>query len=86
MENQIQNMRNYAKQNGYTSYEIYADSGFSGISDEHPSLINLSEDIRAGCIQTTLVFDASRLFRDWARLVDCLNFAMETSVFDYLCK
>ena len=70
MENQIQKMRNYAKQNGYTSYEIYADNGFNGLSDDRPALIKLSEDIRAGRIQTILVFDASRLFREWARLVD----------------
>ena len=70
MENQIQKMWNYAKQNGYASYEIYADNGFNGLSDERPALMKLSEDIRAGRIQTILVFGASRLFRDWARLVD----------------
>jgi len=70
IEQQIQTMRCYAKENGYASYEVYADNGFNGLSDDRPALIKLSEDIRVGRIQTILVFDASRLFRDCAMLVD----------------
>ena len=53
--------------------ERYDDGGFSGGSMERPALISLMDDIRAGRIDTVVVYKVDRLTRslaDFARIVE----------------
>ncbi len=59
-----------------TSKDYYDDGGFSGGSLERPALMRLIEDIKAGKIQTVVVYKIDRLTRsltDFSKLVEVFD-------------
>jgi len=70
MELQLQSMRNFAKNMGFTDCMEYIDNGASGISADRPALVRMNEDILLGCIQVILIWDMSRLFRGFHSFLD----------------
>jgi site-specific DNA recombinase len=63
IENQLDNLRRYCRQRGYSVTGEYVDPGWSGTIIERPALTKLLDDARAGLIDTVVVYKLDRLFR-----------------------
>ena len=64
IENQKNNLVNYAKAHGYTNLVIYIDNGFSGVTLDRPAFKMLQADIKAGVVSTVIVKSVSRVARN----------------------
>ncbi len=63
IEAQIEALENYIKSQGWTSYKVYTDPGYSGKDLERPAIKQLITDCKEGKIETVLVFKLDRLSR-----------------------
>jgi DNA invertase Pin-like site-specific DNA recombinase len=69
-ENQLDTIRRYAEQRGYTIVRVFEDSGRSGLRmDGREGLQSLMLEVQSGTasFQAILVYDVSR----WGRFHDC---------------
>lgn len=62
--NQIDLIKDYCRNNGYTISKFYVDDGESGINYERPAFLNLKRDIEAHKVSVLIVKDISRLGRE----------------------
>jgi DNA invertase Pin-like site-specific DNA recombinase len=65
LDNQMQKLLCYAKEQGFGSFALYADIGKSGITLDRPALNALKSDIRAGRVGEIVVKDVSRIARSF---------------------
>jgi DNA invertase Pin-like site-specific DNA recombinase len=80
-ENQLETIRRYAEQRGYTIVRIFEDSGRSGLTiDDRDGLKALMLEVQSGTadFQAILVYDVSR----WGRFQD----ADEGAFHEHLCS
>jgi len=63
--NQRKFLINYAKENDINIAEIYVDDGYSGTNSNRPDFQRMLKDIEVRKIDTIIVKDLSRLFRDY---------------------
>ena len=63
--NQKSILLKYAKENGFTNPQFYADDGFSGTNFDRPDFQRMKADIEDGKISTVIVKDLSRLGREY---------------------
>lgn len=80
IERQLETMRNFAADKGYTDCAEYSDNGESGHTLNRPALSRLNADMSAGKIQTVLVMDTSRIGRGIALIVTWLEMAKALGV------
>lgn len=64
ISNQKLILEEYARKNGFTPFEHYADDGFTGATLDRPAFNCLMSEAREGLIGTVIVKDHSRLGRD----------------------
>jgi Resolvase, N terminal domain len=80
-ENQLETIRRYAKQRGYTIVRIFEDSGRSGLTiDDRDGLKALMLEVQSGAadFRAILVYDVSR----WGRFQD----ADEGAYHEHVCS
>jgi hypothetical protein len=79
--NQMDIIREYAKQRGFTIVKVYSDEGKSGLNIQgRDSLAQMIRDVQEGKAEYTfiLVYDVSR----WGRFQD----ADESAYYEYICR
>ena len=64
-DNQIELLLCYANKQGLDSFILYADVGKNGNTLDRPALNRLKEDIEAGRIGKLIVFNTSRIARNY---------------------
>lgn len=62
-----------ANAKGYDNIKYYQDNGYSGLNFERPAFLQMCEDIKAGNIQCLLVYDISRIGRNFRPVSKWLN-------------
>lgn len=60
---QKQQLESYLQEKGISSYKVYSDNGFNGISMERPALTRLMREVERGHIGTLVITSISRLSR-----------------------
>lgn len=73
VENQLHDLREYAKRRGWTVEEEYLDVGVSGTKESRPALDRLLDAARKGKIDVLLVWRLDRLGRSMKHLVLLLD-------------
>ena len=73
LDNQMQQLLCYAKQQELGDYVLYADNGFSGITFDRPALALLKADVEAGRIQKIIITNLSRLGRGYVATMQFLQ-------------
>lgn len=68
IENQIEGLSLYAKENGFQIVDIYYDDGYSGGTMERPAIQKLLNDLKLKKFDIVLVKDISRLGRSLHRV------------------
>ena len=63
--NQKSILLKYAKENGFTNPQFYADDGYSGTNFDRPDFQRMKSDIEDGKVSTVIVKDLSRLGREY---------------------
>ena len=66
---QLERLREYARQRGYSVVAEYVDDGWSGAFLDRPALTRLREAVAQGQVDVVLVYDPDRLSRDLADLL-----------------
>ena len=64
LDNQMYRLLHHAKENGVTSYILYVDNGFSGLSLDRPALNELRQAMLQSRIEKVIVTDISRISRN----------------------
>lgn len=72
-ENQLVDLRHYAKLKDWTDCTEYVDNGVSGSKKDRPALNRLMQDCRDGKIQVVIVWRLDRLFRSLKHLINTLD-------------
>ena len=72
-ENQLIELRAYAKARGFENVVEYVDHGVSGAKDRRPALDRLMADVRARRVDALVVTALDRLGRSVRHLVQCMN-------------
>jgi DNA invertase Pin-like site-specific DNA recombinase len=70
---QEQELRQYAKNRGWTLQRVYTDHGFSGASEKRPALDELLRDTRKRKFDVVLVWKFDRFARSLRQLVSALE-------------
>ena len=73
LDNQMQQLLCYAKQQELDDYVLYADNGFSGITFDRPALALLKADVEAGRIRKIIITNLSRLGRGYVATMQFLQ-------------
>lgn len=55
----------YAQEHGLTNIRVYSDCGFGAYDDTRPAFAKLETDIRSGKVAVLILFDLTRLSRDY---------------------
>jgi DNA invertase Pin-like site-specific DNA recombinase len=63
LDNQMQRLLCYTRENSLDSFILYADHGASGLTLDRPAMSALRADIKAGRISEIIVTDISRIGR-----------------------
>ena len=64
-QNQQKRLAYYAKEHGLTNLQIFSDCGCNGLKTDRPAYQELLEAIRTDQVSDVIVFDLSRLNRDF---------------------
>ncbi len=72
-ENQLLELRAYAKVRGFENVAEYVDHGVSGAKDRRPALDRLMLDVKARRVDGVIVTALDRLGRSVRHLVQCMN-------------
>ena len=65
ISHQKASLTKYAQGHGLTNIRIYSDCGFSAFDDTRPAFVKLETDIRSGKVAALVLFDLTRLSRDY---------------------
>lgn len=74
IEQQVAECRMFAKANGLTVVDVYADSALSGRSDRRPQFQRLRRDSSKKIFDTIIAYKSSRIARN---MINALNFEIE---------
>jgi DNA invertase Pin-like site-specific DNA recombinase len=80
LDNQMQRLLCYARENAFDSFMLYADCGASGLTFDRPALGVLKADIKAGRIDKIIVYNLSRIGRDYASSSNFIEWALKRGV------
>lgn len=64
-QNQQKRLAYYAKEHGLANLRIFSDCGYNGLKTDRPAYQELLEAIRTDQVSDVIVFDLSRLNRDF---------------------
>jgi DNA invertase Pin-like site-specific DNA recombinase len=78
IDRQEAELRQYAKDQGYTDVLTYADNGQSGLSFDRPAFRQLQDDIESGKIGKVIVRDLTRISRNFIQTHEFMS-VLETS-------
>lgn len=70
----------YAKKQGITDLEIYADYGYSGITLNRPAFQKMLADIESGKIGRVIAHDVSGISRDHVQMYGFVNLLKKNGV------
>jgi len=73
MDNQETELRQYAKEQGYTDPLIYKDNGHSGLSFHRPDFMKMEQAIQDGIISKVITKDLSRIGRNTVQVMNWLD-------------
>ncbi len=73
IENQIKTLKNFAKEQGLTVYNIYADDGYSGGDFNRPAFKQMIDDMKRRRFNVLLLKDLSRLGRSLYKVGDLIE-------------
>ena len=65
IEDQKQNLRNFALQMGFEDFTEYSDNGFGGLDLDRPAFRQMEADIKAGLVDSVVVRSVDRVARDF---------------------
>lgn len=63
LDEQVDKLKKYCEVKGWTVYNVYRDSGFSGSNIERPALSKLISDVKSHKVDNVLVYKLDRLSR-----------------------
>lgn len=78
IENQKLILTKYVKEQGWNTYEIYVDDGFSGTDFNRPAVTHLLEDAKTGKINLIIVKDMSRFGRNYIQVGQYIDYIFPT--------
>ncbi len=64
-QNQKKRLVYYAKECGLTNLQVFSDCGYTGLKKDRPAYQKLLEAIRTDQVGDVIVYDLSRLSRDY---------------------
>lgn len=73
LEAQRRALVEYCKLRNIKNYTLYEDSGVSGTKSSRPSLDRMMKSVRAGEVETVVVYSFSRFARSTKHLIDVLE-------------
>lgn len=73
LESQARALREYCRMNAITDYEIFADEGISGTKSSRPQLDRMMALVKAGELNSVVVFSFSRFARSVTHLLQGLE-------------
>ena len=74
MKKQRLEMEKFCARRDWVIASVYEDNGYSGITNDRPSLKNMLRDAAKGVFSIVVVWDVSRLTRSMSDLTDILYF------------
>ena len=77
---QRENLRAYAKRQGYENIEIYEDNGKSGLTFDRPGMNRLQSDIHDGKVGRIVTVSLSRIGRNSIRIAEWMSKLKEMGV------
>jgi len=83
-ENQLIELREYAKQQGWVVYKEYTDQ-ISGAKESRPALNDLMRDARDKCFDAVLIWKLDRLGRSLQHLIQIIQEWQNKGV-NFICK
>lgn len=78
IENQKLILTKYVTEQGWNTYDIYVDDGFSGTDFNCPGVIRLLEDAKTGKINLIIVKDLSRFGRNYIQVGQYIGYIFPT--------
>jgi len=72
MRNQRLEMERFCGRRDWVIASVYEDNGYSGITNDRPTLKNMLRDAAKGLFSVVVVWDVSRLTRSMSDLTDIL--------------
>lgn len=73
IDNQINVLKNFAKEQGFVVYQIYSDDGFSGADFNRPAFMQMLFDMKQKKFDVLLLKDLSRLGRSLHKVGDFIE-------------
>ena len=73
IENQIKTLKDFAKEQGFAVYNIYADDGYSGGDFNRPAFKQMIDDMKRRRFNVLLLKDLSRLGRSLYKVGDLIE-------------
>ena len=78
IENQKLILTKYVTEQGWNTYDIYVDDGFSGTDFNRPGVTRLFEDAKTGKINLIIVKDLSRFGRNYIQVGQYIDYIFPT--------
>ncbi|MDE7360336.1 MAG: recombinase family protein [Oscillospiraceae bacterium] len=78
IENQKLILTKYVTEQGWNTYDIYVDDGFSGTDFNRPGVTRLLEDAKTGKINLIIVKDLSRFGRNYIQVGQYIDYIFPT--------
>ena len=85
IEQQIDSLTKYCEAMGWTIYEYYTDSGFSGGKLERPAMEKLIRDAESGKFDTVAVYKLDRLSRSVQDTLHLIRDVFKEHDIDFVC-
>ncbi|MCI8339438.1 MAG: recombinase family protein [Lachnospiraceae bacterium] len=73
IEAQIEDCVTICKRNGWNTYKVYKDKGWSAKNLERPSFQQLNQDVKAGLVETVVCYKIDRISRNIRDLVNLIE-------------
>ena len=78
VENQKMILTKYVKEQGWNTYNIYVDDGYTGADFNRPAVQQLLEDAKNGKINLIIVKDLSRFGRNYIQIGQYIDYIFPT--------
>lgn len=78
VENQKMILTKYVKEQGWNTYKIYVDDGYTGADFNRPAVQQLLEDAKNGKINLIIVKDLSRFGRNYIQIGQYIDYIFPT--------
>ncbi|MDR1184720.1 MAG: recombinase family protein [Coriobacteriales bacterium] len=75
LDNQMQRLLCYTRENSLDNFILYTDCGASGLTLDRPALNVLKTDIKVGRVDRVIVFDLMRISRNYVSTCDFIRWA-----------